>query len=221
MDRDHRLDAPDNDSLRTIEQLGDRSELTTIYPRPHSEWEGVDIMSRDDREKKQSAERLRISLSLRRWFVVIGLFIPLPFVYISFLVNVAFAYFDVAKLGFLMLPVVILSGASLYGVYRAFKYAYKIFYTHGTKALPFITIQLLLLALSLNAVFLFTELLHTGDYVIDSLIVGGTVLGLSVVYSAFLVVVWSSPKLSSGAKLACVGVLALGIIGATVAAHLL
>lgn len=209
MDKDHRLDAPDNEALSAISQLDDHSELTTIYRRAHSEWEGVDIMSRGDREEKLKAEKLRISLSLRKWFVVIGLLIPLPFIILSLFVTFAGKYFDIETLGFMTLPLMIGIGFTLFLSYRGFKYAYKIFYLHGTKALPFILSLIALLGLSLNGLFLLTEPLHTGDHTIDSLIVAGAVLITSVIYSAIMTFVWSSPRLSSGLKIACVGILAL------------
>ncbi len=211
MDRDHRLDAPDNEALSAISQLDDHSELTTIYRRAHSEWEGVDIMSRDARESKLKAEKLRISLSLRKWFVPIGLLIPLPFIIMSLFVTFAGKYFDVATLGFMTLPLLIGIGFVLFLSYKGFRYGYRIFYTHGTKGLPFILCLVALLGLSLNPLFLLTEPLHTGDHTIDGFIVAAGVLILSVIYSAIMTFVWSSPRLSSGLKIACVGIMALVI----------
>ena len=209
MDRDHRLDAPDNEALSAISQLEDHSELTTIYRRAHTDWEGVDIMSRDDREKKLKEEQLRISLSLRKWFVPIGLLIPLPIIVMSLFVTFAGKYFDIETLGFMTLPLLIGIGFTLFLSYKGFRYAYKIFYTHGTKALPFILSLIALLGLSLNALFLLTEPLHTGDHTIDAFIVAVAVLLASVLYSLVMVFVWSSPRLTSGVKIACVGIMAL------------
>ena len=209
MDKDHRLDAPDNDSLRTIEQISDRSELTTIYPHAHKEWEGTDLISHDEREKQRQDERLRISLSLRKWFVPIGFFIPLPFVYVSLLVTLTANYISIDNLKLLMLPVLIIMGFTIFLAYRGFKYGYKIFYSHGVKGGPFIFSLLSLLAISLNGTFLATEPLHTGVPGIDMLIVAATIFALSIFYSFILVFVWSSPRLTSGVKIACVGILAL------------
>ena len=86
MDKDHRLDAPDNESLSGIEQISDHSDLTTIYPHAHLDWEKDELISRDEREKRRDDERLRVSLSLRKWFLPIGLLIPLPFLFMSFFI---------------------------------------------------------------------------------------------------------------------------------------
>jgi len=215
MDRDHHLDAPDNESLRTIAQLDDHSELSTIYPHPHSEWDG-ELISRDEREKKREDERLRISLSLRKWFLAIGLLIPLPFVFVAILITVTAHYTNIKDLGYLLLPLLVGIGFAVFGTYRGFKYGYKIFYTHGIKAGPFITFLLGLLLLSLNALFLLTQPLHTGELGIDTLIISASVFVASVLYSLLLVFIWSSPRLSSARKIALAGMLALIPIIATV-----
>lgn len=212
MDKDHRLDAPDNEALRTIEQLEDRSGLTTIYPHAHQEWEGVDIMSRDDREKKLSDDKLRISLSLRKWFVVIGILIPLPMIIMGLVASTSAEYFDLEKLGLLILPLLIVTGGLLYASYKGFLYAYSLFYTHGTWGLPFVVALLGLLGLSLHASFLLTEPLHTGNTAIDALIISGALLIASIIYSGLLVLIWTSPRLGSGTKMAFVGVMILATL---------
>jgi hypothetical protein len=215
MDKDHRLDAPDNESLQSIEQIRDHSELTTIYPHAHLGWEKDELISRDEREKRRDEERLRISLSLRKWFLAIGILVPLPILFMGFLVSIASEFFDIEKLRFLTLPVLIVTGFLIFLTYKGFTYAYKIFYTHGTKPIPFILALLGLLGLSTNAVFLLTEPLHTGHYAIDSLIVDGGLLIVSILYSLALVFIWSSPRLSSGVKLAYVGIMALLVLVGT------
>ncbi|OJU87829.1 hypothetical protein BGO17_02495 [Candidatus Saccharibacteria bacterium 49-20] len=220
MDKDHRLDAPDNESLSTIEQISDHSELTTIYPHAHLGWEKDELISHDEREKRRNDERLRISLSLRKWFLVIGILIPLPILFMGFLVSIAPEIFDMKKLQFMALPVLIATGFFIFLTYKGFKYAFKIFYKHGTKPVPFILALLGLLALSTNAVFLLTEPLHTGHYAIDSVIVDGGLLVASILYSLALVFIWSSPRLTSGAKLAYVGIIALLILMGTASLYL-
>ena len=220
MDKDHRLDAPDNESLRGIEQINDHSELTTIYPHAHLEWEKDELISRNEREKRRDDERLRVSLSLRKWFLAIGILIPLPILFMGFLVSVAPETFNLDKLKFMALPVLIVTGFLIFLTYRGFKYGYKIFYTHGTKPVPFILALFGLLALSTNAVFLLTEPLHTGHYAVDSLIIDGGLLVASILYSLALVFIWSSPRLTSGAKLAYVGIMALVILMGTASLYL-
>lgn len=215
MDKDHRMDAPDNESLRTIEQLSDHSDLSTIYPHAHNEWEHSDLLSREAREKQREDEKLRISLSLRKQFLPIGFLIPLPFVYISLLTTLTANYISIEQLSFLLLPVLIVMGFTIFLTYRGFKHGYRIFYSHGIKAGPFIFSLILLLLLSINAVFLLTEPLHTGVQGIDMLIVGASVLTLSIIYSFILVYIWSSPRLTSGKKLALVGLLALLVVVGT------
>lgn len=215
MDKDHRLDAPDNDALSTIKQLDDHSELTTLYPHAHNEWEGVEIMSRYERDKKHDDEQLRISLSLRKWFIPIAVLIPMPFIVSGIIVTLSANYLNMGSLGFLMLPLLIITGGVLYASYRCFKYGYKIFYKHGVKAWPFIVALLGLLLVSLHSLFLLTEPLHTGEEAIDVLIINGAILLASILYSLILVYIWSSPRLSARMKIVTVGILATIVLAAT------
>lgn len=221
MDKDHRLDAPDNDSLRTIEQLNDHSELTTIYPHAHSEWEGAGgIVGREERERQHSEERLRISLSLRKWFLPIGLLLPLPFIVIAMLATLAANYFNIKSLGYMLLPALIFAGFLLYLAYRGYKYGLRIFYKHGVNALPFVLVHFGLLFFSINIIFLATEPLHTGEQAIDMLIIGAATLLASIVYSLLLVLIWSSPRLSATLKIACIGIMYLAIFISLAILHL-
>lgn len=212
MDRDHRLDAPDNEALSTIEQLSDRSELTTIYPHKHTEWEGIEIMSRDEREKKINEEQLAISLSLRKEIIPIALLIPLPFVLAGILLTLTANYLSLEKLGFILLPVLIIIGGLMYASYRGFKHGYRIFYKHGVRALPYILALIALLGMSLHSIFLLTEPLHTGEEWVDVLVISGAVFLTSILYNLILIFVWSSPRLSAGLKIAIVGIMALLIL---------
>jgi len=215
MDRKHHIDAPSNESLRTIEQIDDRSGLTTIYPRAKKEWEGSEILSREEREKKLNDEKLRLSMSLRKWFLTIGVLIPLPLVVIAIVVAVSAEHFDLPKLGFLLLPLMIITGAIIYASYRAFRYAYSLFYKHGSWGLTFLIALFGLLGLSLHAIFLFTAPIHNGSLTNDSLIVSGGVLLASIMYSGLLVLIWTSPRLSSKTKIILVGVMMVAVLAGT------
>lgn len=219
MDRKQGISAPSEESLRSIEHISDRSELTTIYPRAKKEWEDTEIVSRDEREKRRTDEQLRISLSLRKWFLVIGLLTPLPFVIMGVLVAVATEYFDLGTIGFMALPIMIITGGIIFASYRAFRYAYSLFYKHGTWGVMFLTALFGLLGLSLNAIFLLTEPLHVGNPALDSLIIGGGVLVISVLYTSILVVIWTSPRINAKAKLALVGGFMVAILTITTLLH--
>ena len=164
MDKDHRLAAPDNDALKNIEQLGDHSGLTTIYPHAHKEWEGVEISTRDQRETERTKEQLRMMLSIRRWFIPIGLLIPLPFVLAVLLISISAEYLKVQNLWLMMVPVVAIVGLWLYLSYRAFRAVYDIFYAHSIKATPFFIVLASLLVLSISPRVNTIHTFNIGDY---------------------------------------------------------
>ena len=218
MDRDHRLDAPDNEELSAIQQLGNRSELTTLYPHAHKEWEGSDLMSSDERDKKRDEEQLHISMTIRKWFPIIGLLVPTPAILIAFIAITASRYLHPADMGILLLPVVAIVALVLWLSFRCIQQVYVIFYNHAIKATPFLTVLVGYLLLSLYSLFIVTQPLHTGDYLIDAAIISATVWFVSIIYSAILVFIWSSQGLGAKAKLRII--FAIGIVLFAIAAYL-
>lgn len=208
MDKDHRLDAPDNDSLRTIEQLGSRSELGGLYPNAHHEWEGEDLLSREAREEKRDQEQLRISLTIRKWFVVIGLLTPLPFILGSILITVALTYLKIENLSYLIVPVIAAVALWLYVSYRAIKKVYAIFYQHSMKASPFIATLLAFLVFSLQALYITMLALYNDSLMYNTVISGLVVLATSVAYSGILVFIWTAQNISGAFKIGCLGIMA-------------
>lgn len=215
MDRDHRLAAPDNESLRTIEQLSDRSELTTIYPHSHNEWEGVDLLSREAREEKRDREQQRINLTIRKWFPAIGLLTPMPFVLGSIIVTAAVTFLRIEHLAYLLLPVVITVALWLYLSFRSIKTVFGIFYQHSIKATPFVMTLLSLIILSLQGHYIAILPLYTDSIIFNSLLSSTFVLLTSVILSGFLIFIWTSARMSVGLKFSSIGGLALVILLAT------
>lgn len=220
MDRDHRLDAPDNEALRTIEQLDDRSALTTIYPHAHSAWEGTDLMSAKDREQKRTQEQLKISLAIRKWFAVIGVLVPLPAILLLLAIIGASSFISIKSLIFLLIPIVLGIGLIGFVTYWSIKRIRTIFYSHAVKAAPFIIILVGLIALSIDSTFLMTQPLHNGVIFHDALIISAAVLAVSVILSGILMLIWASPRLTSGAKLGCIGIVVVAIFLGTAALYL-
>ncbi len=215
MDKNHRLDSPDNESLKTIEQLSDRSGLTTIYPHAHTEWEGVDISTRDQREAERAQEQKRMILSIRRWFIPIGLLIPLPFVLAVLLISVSAEYLRVQNLWIMMVPVFATVGIWLYVSYKALHAVYDIFYAHSIKATPFFIVLASLLVLSINLIHGLTQYSHSTSIIITTGIVSLGIMAVSVILSGLLLLIWTTQRLPSSAKLAIIIALALGIGAAT------
>lgn len=213
MDKDHRLEAPHNESLSTIDQLGDRSATAAVYPHAHDEWEGIGLMSGEARAKKQAEDQLRINLTIRKWFPIIGLLIPIPAVLYSVLIAFAAENLDFKQAGILLLPAFAAITIAGYLSYKSIRGVFRIFYNHSIKTTPYLIAHVGLLAIAFQPLFRFAQTFHSGWAVGDVLIVAGFLLGASVLLSGPLLFVWTSRKISSAWKFAIVLVLA-AILGA-------
>lgn len=215
MDKDHRLTTPDNESLQTIEQVGDHSELASLYPEPHDEWEGVEILSSVDRESKRDREQTSIVLSIRKWFAVIGLLIPMPFVAASILIAISLTYFQVENVALQFIPSAIGVIVWLIISYKSMKKVYAIFYDHSIRAAPFIVTLLLLLVASLQALYVSIVGFYTDSAIYNAAISSLTVLTTSVALSAILILIWTAQRIGVAYKIGCIGIVAGVILLAT------
>lgn len=211
MDKNHRLDAPNNESLSTIEQLEDRSGLAATYPRARNDWDGIGLMSGQARSEKQAEERLHIYMSIRKWFPVLGLLIPLPAILLASMIAVAATYLTFDMAGFILLPVSL--GVLLWGYisYKVVRGVYSIFYNHSIKATPYLVAHLALLGIGFQGLFTIGQLFHSGWGIGDVLIVCGVVLLASVILCGILLFIWTSKKILSHWKVAILVGLAIAI----------
>ena len=221
MEKDHHLDAPDNENLQHIEQLPDRSGLSTMYPGGHNDWEGKELLSYDERESRRDEAQLRISTSIRRWFWAIGILVPLPFILASALVGYASGNFDSDNIAFLFVPAAIAIAATGYITYRSFRFLHSVFYKHAMRAMPFVITLTVLVGLSVYGLLLATQNLHTGVLVQDILVIGSATILTSMMYSGILLLVWTSQTLNSLAKVGVILGLVSAIVALTTAAHFL
>ena len=122
MDRSHKLDAPDNDRLKNIEQVEDRSELSALYPDAHNEWTG-EVMSEEERASKRDQEQDNITKSIRTKFWIIGTLAPLPVVLAVVIITTLASRLDLSSnnAASIILPGIL--GAIVWGVisYSSFK----------------------------------------------------------------------------------------------------
>lgn len=212
MDNNHQLDAPDNDSLNTIEQVSDHSELASLYPSAHNEWEGTNLLSQEVREAKRDKEQLDIVLSVRKSFALIGLLTPLPLILGALLVTAAYTYLKPHDMVVLLLPVVIAIITWLVISYKSWKKLSAIFYQHSITATPFVITLLLMLMASLPVLYLSIDQIYSDSLVMNTLMSGGVILATSIAYSGILVLIWTAQKLSGAYKIGLIGII-VGLIG--------
>ena len=217
MDRNHQLDAPDNDNLRAINQLDDHSGLTTIYPHAHDQWDG-DIMSTEARETKQAKELDNISISIRKWAVPVGVLAIAPIVSASLLAAVALTYVTEDNASLLLFPMMIITGIWGLVSFAAIKKLYGIFYEHALQATPFFVMLLVLMGLAVQSIYIVTRPFQSGSFIFNTAIISGVALVVSVALSWILLVIWTSRRIAGNTKLGLIGVIAFILLAvATVA----
>lgn len=206
--RNHKLDAPNNEQLKDIEQLADRSELSTIYPHAHDLWEG-ELVSNEERERRRTKKDETLSFGIRKKFWLVGLLAPLPLVLLSVLIGFIFAIFTKENAPILVIPMMLLflfwTALTVYLLRRTF----EVFYRHGMRAMPYIVTLVLLLGISLQSIYLLTIPLHGQQLMSSVILVGVVELIWSIILSYGLIVLWTTPRLNGRAK---VGVLVASAI---------
>lgn len=201
MDKNHQLDAPNNDSLAGIDQIGDRSGLSAVYHHAHNEWDGVELMSGEARAKKQAEEEIRINMGIRKWFPVIGFLIPFP-VSLFLLLGAAGTYLKLEEMStVIIIPVFFGTALGAYISYRALKAVFKIFYDHSIKTIPYLIAHIIFLGVAFQGLFKWAQTFHTGWAVGDVLIVGAFLEALSIVLCGVLLFLWTSRKIPANLKI--------------------
>ncbi len=225
MDKNHEIDAPNNDSLRSVEQLEDHSALSSLYPHKNTDWTG-DLVSAEDRATKRDQATLHITTSIRRSSVAIGILAPLPFL----LAGLIIATLQVYGMGRSTKPedtsfyaiVTILGGMiwlalSLYILHKIG----EIFYKHALRATPFVLVLLALLSASIQALYVFTLPIHQAQPLMAVGIVGGATLVWSVFLCSALLWLWTAPQLAAHTKFTVIAGLAIVLIAVATTASLL
>lgn len=217
MDRKHQLEAPDNDSLKIIEQLDDHSGLTTMYPQAHDQWDGT-IMSTTDREVKRDKELAAITNGVTKWAIPIGLLAIAPVVVAALLLSLVFTYINEDNAPILLFPMMLITAIWGIASFFAIKKLYGIFYNHALRATPFLVILLVLMGLSVQGIFMLTRTLQNSSAVNNVLIIGGIALVVSMALSWILLHIWTTKRIAANTKLALIGVVAFILLAiATIA----
>lgn len=200
----HQLKSSNETTLEGIEQLPDRSQLTTLYPRAKRQWSG-DLLSSEERDTKRSAHLEEISRSIRKHFFSIGFLIPLP-IFLSVLFIVVGQQFitNDKKAVLFILPFIIIFGLIAWLAIVSLKKVRKIFYDHSIAIGPFYLTLILLLLPAGVASYLLTMVLHSSQTIPATAIVGVIEIVLSVVFTFFLLFIWTTPKLSGRSKMSLI-----------------
>jgi len=200
MDRNHTLDAPNNDELSTIEQIEDHSDLSGIYRSAHTEYEG-EILSEEARKKVKDDELEAITSGIGKSALSIGILVVYPFVVGAL---VAAGLYEIAEniYPMVLVSVAILSiGFWMLTSYHAFSTIFKKFYKHALRAGPFLTVMLVSLILASQALYgIVSELFSSQSLIFNVALISLMLVLYSLIASFILLGIWGNSRLKSGLK---------------------
>jgi hypothetical protein len=209
MDSSHKLEAPNEEELRTIEHIEDRSGLSTLYRAPGQQFEG-EILSSEARDKAKAEKLEAITSGIGKSALKIGLYIPYPFVSGSLLAVFIYTSVNWAN-AFILFALVILSiGAWMITSYLAYAAIFKTFYKHALRAGPFLLVMLVSMLMAAQAIYGYVaDAISNQSLLFNVAIVSLLVVLFSVVASYILLGIWGNSRLGSGVKAAVSGALIL------------
>jgi hypothetical protein len=196
----HKLDAPNNDELKSIDQIGDHSSASTVYRKANDQFEG-EILSAKAREKAKAEELEAITSGLGRNALRIGLLVPYPFISGLLLTVGVYTTVTLANASIFFGIVIIAAGLWLISSYYAYSAIYKIFYKHALRAGPFLAVMLINILIVSQAIYG----LVVQDFAVDNLVYNAGLISLllllySFIVSYILVGIWGNSRLKSSIK---------------------
>lgn len=217
MNEKHILDAPDSSNLIGIEQLSDHSELSSLYPNPHASWEGKPLLGVAERRQQRDRAQDMLTLSLRRWTLVIGFLTPIPIALLVLIIVTGASIVTKETAMPTFMASIVALGLWAYLSSMVMRVIYGIFYNHTLNASPFLMIYLLFIAMCVQIAYVITLPVQSSSMVSNTLLLSGAGLIASIGLAALLVPIWSSVRLSNRAR--ALSVLTIGIVlaGATAA----
>ena len=215
MDANHRIDAPDEEELKNIEQVEDRSGLSTLYATANPPWEG-DLVSKEERERRRQAKEDTMNFGIRKEFLTIGLFIPLPFMLAILAVIIIFMLVNEANVSMFIIPAIF--GFLFWALisFGLMKKVSSLFYANALQAGPFVVALMALLITSAYIIYTISIPFHNNSALTAGIFVGSLTVIWSVILSFGLLRIWTTPKLKGNVKFgivisACLALLAVAV----------
>lgn len=211
MDENHRLDAPDNDSLSQVEQLQDRSELSSIYPHAGKQWEG-DLISQEERERRRQHKEDMMSFGIRKHAWKIGLLAPLPLVLLGLFLAGSAKGIALTNINLMVIPMIIVFLIWIAITLNIYKRVFTLFYAHALRAVPFLMISFVIWLLSVQIIYTLTTSIHNQQPLNAVAIVGAISLLWSMIISYILLLVWTTPRINGAGKVIIIAVIIFGLL---------
>lgn len=202
MDRSHKLDAPNNEDLKKIEQIDDRSGLTTVYRQAGEQYEGT-IVTATERERIKAEEIDNITRSISKSAPIIGLLVPYPF--LAGLMGGVYLYSISAGMntGVVYTLLALLGATWLITSYYAYARIFHIFYKHALQVGPFLFVSVLsVLAASQAFMNIIAQTIAGESPTFNIAAMSLLVILYSILISYIVLKTWGNSHISAGFKIA-------------------
>ncbi len=206
--REHKLDAPNEEALRTIEQLEDHSDLTTIYRQVHTQFDG-EIVGKDERERRRQKAEDTISFGIRKWAWLVGLLAPMPFILLALLLVGTAWFMEKVNINFLVFPMIFAFALWVIVSFALLKRIFKIFYKNALSAVPFLANLYIVLALSVQIILVMSIPFDLESSITFVVVMSGAVLLISLIFSALMLQLWTTPVIKGEAKVGIIATITL------------
>lgn len=200
MDRSHKLDAPNNEELRTIEQIEDRSGLSTLYREPGEQFEG-EILTTEAREQVKTEKLNAITSGIWKSSLKIGFYITYPLVSGALLGALLYLVVNWDNAAILLGLIIISGGVWVLTSYFAYAAIFKIFYKHALRTAPFIFVMLISIMLASQAFFTIVAANFAGQSLLFNVaLVSLFTVIYSMAISTIILIVWGNAKIKAWVK---------------------
>lgn len=215
MDSRHKLEAPNNDTLKGIEQLDDRSELAAAYASGKDQWSG-ELVSESEREARRQHKLDTISFGIRKEFVLIGFLFPLPFILAAIISVAALTFIDEDNVALFVVPAIILFFTWAALTYFSYKKLYTVFYMNAIQTAPYAFVLLSILGFVTFAAYRMITLFHDMPVLGMTGVLSTLVILASILCNFFLLRLWTTPVISSGIKLLIIVSIGVALLGVSI-----
>jgi hypothetical protein len=210
MDSRHKLDAPNNETLKNIEQLDDRSEIAAVYTRGKDQWDG-ELVSEDEREARRQHKLDTMSFGIRKEFVLIGFLFPLPFILAAVISVAALTFIDEGNVALFVVPAIILFFMWATITYFSYRKLYTAFYMNAVQTAPYAFVLLSMLGFVTFTAYHIITLFYDIPALGMAGILSTLAILASIVCNFFLLRLWTTPVIPSGIKLLIIILVGAGI----------
>lgn len=201
MDRSHKLDSPNNEELRIIEQIEDHSGASTAYRNPTIHFEG-DILPANEREKVKAEKIASASSNTWKSSPKIGFLIVYPLISAALLATILYVFVSEMNNAVYIVSAIVSAGFWMLTSYVAYSRVFKNLYKHGLRAGPLLLVVLISTFLGSQALFNVLSLTFAKESLLTNVsLISVATIFYSIITTYIVLFVWGNTHIQAVYKL--------------------